>query len=301
MITQRIRVKEGTAYTNILVGNEANLFTNLQLNALSSVPAWVTLNVTPGYILKFNISGAQNVGEYYIYLTLGGSPSIEDALLIIEVVDELTDTSETCFVYNSYIIDGVIDSGGKATIELVNDFIPMPKVNEYVYIGTSNYTGYYRVYNTEIPNRITLDTPYIAPIGSPNVLIYTFNTNKSICLVWINREGGRSSIIFDQRRDYGFNIGDAKTFDNGTNLNYIERGKGYETKTLYKSGVTNDEVELISSLRTSIAVWEYDANTDVCTPVIIESNSFNKYTTKQNYNEVSIKYRVATYKKSQIR
>lgn len=300
MITQRIRVKEGTAYTNILVGNEANLFTNLQLNALSSVPAWVTLNVTPGYILKFNISGAQTVGEYYIYLTLGGSPSIEDALLIIEVVDELTDTSETCFVANAFVVDSVSNEGGKARINLLYDFDIQPKVNEYVFISAgSNYSGYYKVYNSEI-NAVTLDLAYAGALtGTP--LLYTFTANKSICLVWINREGGRSSIIFDQRRDYGFNVGDAQTFDNGTNLNYITRGKGYETKTVYKSGVTNDEVDLISSLRTSIAVWEYDAKTDVCTPVIIESNSFNKYTTKQNYNEVSIKYRVATYKKSQIR
>lgn len=300
MITQKIRVVAGTAYSNILVGNESNLFTNLQLNALTIVPAWVSLNVTPGYILKFNISGAQTVGIYYIYLTLGGSPSIEDALLIIEVIDALTDTSETCFNSRTYIIDSVTNEGGKARVNLLYEFDSQPKVGEYIFISSgSNYSGYYKVYNSDI-NSVTLDLSYVGALtGTP--LLYTFNFNNSICLVWINRQGGRSSIIFDQRRDYGFNTGDAKTFDNGTDLNYITRGKGFENKTVYKSGVTNDEIELISSLRTSIAVWEYDANTDVCTPVIIDSNSFNKYTTKQNYNEVSIKYRVATYKTTQIR
>lgn len=301
MITQRIRLVKDTVYTNILVGNEANLFTNMQLNALTSVPAWVTLNTFPGYILKFNASPT-DLGEYYIYLTLGGSPSIEDALLIIEVVDALTDSAETCVTSELFVIDSVTDISGKPRVNLLYDLTPetQPRVGEYIYISGSNYAGYWRVYLSDLTS-ITLYTAYIGAISGGTYYVESFRLNKTICLVWLTRDGGRCSMVFDQRRDYGLETGDSKTFDNGRAINYTNRGKNFDTKSVYKSGITNDEADLIESLRTSIAVWEYDINLDICTEITLDASSFEKYNTKTRYNEIVIKYKLSNYKTIQSR
>ena len=68
---------------------------------------------------------------------------------------------------------------------------------------------------------------------------------------------------------------------------------------VYKTGLSNDEVDLIESLRYSIQAWEYSPDTDVSTPIMIDSESFNKYSTKMKMNEVRLRYRIATYKEVQ--
>ena len=293
MITQRARILNNT--TTTLNFKAFNLFSDLSLNNLTSYPAFVTEILFGGYIDSLDCNPTAT-GEYYIYFTLGGSPPTEDALLIIEVVDSLTDDIDSCVGMYSYLIDTVSSNGGKVQINSLYDFSTMPKVNEYVYIPNSIYAGYHRVYNAILPSTIILDLTYITTITPSTHYIYTFNNNTSVCLVWINREGGRSSMIFDQRKDYGLTAGDTKTFDNNTTVKYINRGKNFDNTTLYKSGITQDEVLLIESLRTSIQVWEYDINTNVSTPVVVDSNSFPKFNTKNPFNEVSFKYRIANYK-----
>lgn len=125
------------------------------------------------------------------------------------------------------------------------------------------------------------------------------NNSESINLVWINREGGRSSYIFDQRKDFGITVGNEKTFDNNGVIKYVSRGKQFENKTVYKKGLSKNEVDFLDSLRYSIQAWEYDAVNDISTPIVLDSNSFDKYNTKENLFEISFKYRLATYKEVQ--
>lgn len=103
-------------------------------------------------------------------------------------------------------------------------------------------------------------------------------------------------MIFDQRKDYGLTAGEVKSFDNNTSIKYINRGKNFDNTTVYKSGISQDEILLIESLRTSIQVWEYDINTNSNKQIFVDSSSFNKFNTKNKFNEVSFKYRLATYK-----
>lgn len=296
MITETIRLLVNTSYNEIIIGNVSNIFPKLQLNTLTTYPVNISFDITPGYIQWMDVTDFTETGTYYIYFTLGGSPPSEDALLIIEVVDSLTDEIESCVGMRQFIIDDVQNDNGKATILLPYSFDVMPKVNEYVYIPNSIYAGYHRVHNTVIPDGITIDTPYIGTLTPSIYYIYTFNSNTSKCLVWLNREGGRSSMIFDQRKDYGLTAGEVKSFDNNTSIKYINRGKNFDNTTVYKSGISQDEILLIESLRTSIQVWEYDINTNSNKPIFVDSSSFNKFNTKNKFNEVSFKYRLATYK-----
>ena len=218
MITQKIRILNNQS--TFCIFRTFNVFSGLQLNAVTSLPAWIVPSISITYIDYLTLSPTVT-GTYTYYFTEGGSPPTLDACLIVEVVDSLTDSITTC------------------------------------------------------------------------------NNSDTITLVWITREGGRATYLFDQRKDFKGIVGDFKTFDNNGIIKYINRGKNFVYKVVYKTGITDDEVDLLESLRYSIQAWEYNATTDVSTPILLDSNSYDLYSTKTQLNEVNLKYRIATYKEIQ--
>lgn len=146
----------------------------------------------------------------------------------------------------------------------------------------------------------TVDSTLIVEVfDSFETLINECYDSRSVNLIWITREGGRESYTFNQRINYETRIGENKTFDNGGILKYTFRGKNFDSKTVYKTGVSNIEVDLIESLRTSIQAWEYNPITDISTPILVDPESFPKYNTKIKFNELSFKYRIGAYKQIQ--
>lgn len=218
MITQKIIIANNQVSTCIF--RLFNVFPNMQLNTVTSLPAWIVPSISVTYIDYLTLTPTVT-GTYTYYFTEGGSPPTLDACLIVEVVDSLTDSITTC------------------------------------------------------------------------------NNSDTITLVWITREGGRATYLFDQRKDFKGIVGDVKTFDNNGTIKYINRGKNFVYKVVYKTGITDDEVDLLESLRYSIQAWEYNATTDVSTPILLDSNSYDLYSTKTQLNEVNLKYRIATYKEIQ--
>jgi hypothetical protein len=216
MITQKIKILNNQVNYSVFTGG--NVFSGMQLYELTPLPAWIVIVGNPILLLQYTPTV---LGTYTYYFTEGGSPSIADACLIVEVVDSLTDSITTC------------------------------------------------------------------------------NNSDTITLVWITREGGRASYMFDQRKDFKGIVGDVKTFDNNGTVKYINRGKNFLYKVIYKTGISDNEVDLLESLRYSIQAWEYNATTDVSTPILLDSNSYDLYSTKTQLNEVNLKYRIATYKEIQ--
>jgi hypothetical protein len=166
--------------------------------------------------------------------------------------------------------------------------------------ATSPPVGTYTITFTKGGSPPTLDaTLIIEVVPSLADSLTTCNKEGSICLVWITREGGRASYIFDQRKDTGGTLGESQTFDNSGKLKWLNRGKNYINKSIFKTGLSRNEVDLIESLRYSIQSWEYDLSTDTSTEIIITPENYNKYTTKDKLTEINIKYRIAEYKEVQ--
>lgn len=217
MITQRVRVLNNT--TNVLYFNTTSLFNKLELYSWSALPGWITENISP-FITYLTLNPA-TTGTYTYYFTESSSPPAQDACLIIEVVDSLTDLAETC------------------------------------------------------------------------------SSSNNITLIWITREGGIATYIFDQRKDYKGILGDTETFDNNGILKYFKRGKNFVYKQVYKTGLTNSEVDLLESLRYSIQAWEHNPTTGVNTPILLDSINYDLYAEKGQLNRVTLKYRIAEYKEIQ--
>lgn len=220
MITQTVRILNSQV-TPVYFFSES-IFSGLKLYQYSFLPAWIVEAGFQPYIELLVMSPTVTVtGTFTYYFTLSTSPAAQDACLIIEVVDSLTDSTESC------------------------------------------------------------------------------STDASICLVWLNREGGRSSFIFDQRKDFKGVIGEAKKFDTNGVQKYISKGKNFLLKTVYKDALTNNEVDYLESLRWAIQAWEYNNTTGVSTPILIDTANYDLYSTKEKFNKIVLSYRMAAYKEIQ--
>ena len=226
MITKRVRIEKNSGL-NAFTFNY--LFNGLDLYQIATYPSGMSQFPSPYpapvivlYITSNVFTSFYNVGTYSYYFSTGlASPPTEDALLIIEVVDSLTESLTTC-------------------------------------TGTGDAT-----------------------------------------LVWINRQGGRSSYTFNQRKDYEFRIGSPNTFDNNGTIKYTYKGKNFYAWTVYKTGITENEMTLITSLRSCIQAWFYDSSNDISTPIIIDNTSFKIGSTKEKLKEVSFSFRFADYQEIQ--
>ena len=187
----------------------------------------------------------------------------------------------------------------------LQEYSPLPS-----WIVPNNFGRSYIVTLTFSPTVLGTYTYYFTKGGSPPTLdaclivevvdsltdsVTTCNNSDTITLVWITREGGRASYMFDQRKDFKGIVGDVKTFDNNGTVKYINRGKNFLYKVIYKTGISDEEVDLLESLRYSIQAWEYDINTNISTPIYIKPESFSKYNTKENFYEITLDYKIAKY------
>ena len=131
------------------------------------------------------------------------------------------------------------------------------------------------------------------------VVAETFNNIDNCCsdtdtnIVWYNRQGGWQNYIFNQRFDNSVEVGKASTFINNGIIKYADRGRVYNSKTVYITGLTKTEIDYLDTLRYSIQAYEFDATTSTFTPILLDSSNFNKYNSKENMYEFNLTYKYA--------
>jgi hypothetical protein len=128
----------------------------------------------------------------------------------------------------------------------------------------------------------------------------TFNNITNCCsdentnIVWFNRQGGWQNYIFTQRFDNSVEVGKATTFINNGIIKYADRGRVYNSKTVYVTGLTKTEIDYLDTLRYSIQAYEFNQALETFTPILLDSSNFNKYNSKENMYEFSLTYKYAT-------
>lgn len=128
----------------------------------------------------------------------------------------------------------------------------------------------------------------------------TFNNITNCCsdentnIVWFNRQGGWQNYIFTQRFDNAVEVGKATTFINNGVIKYADRGRVYNSKTVYVTGLTKTEIDYLDTLRYSIQAYEFNQSLETFTPILLDSANFNKYNSKENMYEFSLTYKYAT-------
>lgn len=128
----------------------------------------------------------------------------------------------------------------------------------------------------------------------------TFNNIENCCsdtdtnIVWFNRQGGWQNYIFNQRFDNSVEVGKSSTFINNGIVKYADRGRVYNSKTVYITGLSKTEIDYLDTLRYCIQAYEFNKTTLVFSPILLESVNFNKYNSKENMYEINLTYKYAT-------
>lgn len=128
----------------------------------------------------------------------------------------------------------------------------------------------------------------------------TFNNIDNCCsdndtnIVWYNRQGGWQNYIFNQRFDNSVEVGKASTFINNGIVKFSDRGRVYNSKTVYITGLSKTEIDYLDTLRYCIQAYEFNKTTLVFSPILLESVNFNKYNSKENMYEINLTYKYAT-------
>lgn len=115
-------------------------------------------------------------------------------------------------------------------------------------------------------------------------------SDDNINIVWINRQGGRGNFIFNQRKDFTVEIGSTNTFISNNIKRYSEIKGVYNGKIVYCTGLSKTSVDFLDTLRYAIQAWVFNPPDATFTPILLDVNSFTKYTTKENLYEVVLSF-----------
>jgi len=174
-------------------------------------------------------------------------------------------------------------------------------------INISGYSSFWEItpplngtytYNANV---YSSDEPTLVGTAVITLIVEDSYTNIDNCcsdentnIVWFNRQGGWQNYIFNQRFDNAVEVGKASTFINNGVIKYADRGRVYNSKTVYITGLTKTEIDYLDTLRYAIQAYEFTASTSTFTPILLDSVNFNKYNSKENMYEVSLNYKYAT-------
>lgn len=100
--------------------------------------------------------------------------------------------------------------------------------------------------------------------------------------------------MFPGVREFEVRAGDAPTFKNSAlQIQYSERKDIYLGKSVNTTRISREQYEYVVGLKTAIQAWEWDADTETATPILIDNESFLTFKTNSKFFELSAKYIVA--------
>lgn len=109
-------------------------------------------------------------------------------------------------------------------------------------------------------------------------------------IVWLNRVGGYQNYIFSGVKTFEVDGGDAKTFIRDGIKRYYQRKDVYNGKVVTTGNIDRDHVDYLDSLRYAIQAWEWDTDNDTFTEILVDVDSFVKYTSRQKLFDVAIRF-----------
>lgn len=300
MITNRIRVKSD--FITLQVFKVGSLFTamDLVLSPSQTFPSWIVPTYSSGVIsfLTLTVTSAElstSIGQTVLYFTEGGSPPTNDARLIIEVVESLENAIEVCDKQYTIPIEFIDNSMGLTAIKPATWSVwwNILDIDDYIFIDGGAFYGYYKVLISN-STMVVLDLPYSATINPYNYNMIVFSEKVST-IVWVNQAGGRSTFLFTQRIDKSVEAGESLMSENGRTNKYFTKGKYKDGRTVFSTGISDEELLTVASLKKSIQAWEYFPQTNTYLPIIIDKESFNTTSSKNKFNSVTVKYKYAKY------
>lgn len=133
----------------------------------------------------------------------------------------------------------------------------------------------------------------------PDDIDLTECEKDSLCIVWINQEGGRQSYYFNQPKEFGISQSGGKSYKNKAKENrYFTRGNVGYGVAITQQFVPNEFVQSINSLKNAIQAWVCSniANEATYKAIIIDEDSWVYNRTTDRYHTLSFNFDYAINK-----
>jgi hypothetical protein len=164
--------------------------------------------------------------------------------------------------------------------EYVNGFIINPP-----YEGTYQFT-----FDTQ--NGETIEYEVEINISNCNQVAYDNCCDNQCNIAWLNLQGGWQNYIFTGIKTFEVDQDNGNTFKTlNKTIKWSERKEVYNAVVCTTGSIPKAHVDYLDSLRYSIQAFLYNSTTNAFDiPILIDSDSFVKYTSRQKLFDVSIRF-----------
>lgn len=150
--------------------------------------------------------------------------------------------------------------------------------------------------STSGPHAFTAFNLYITVVAVASSVesVTTCCDSDTLYLAWLNREGGWQSWAFRRKRTFTIEIGDqqAQTYVSGVTKRYASMGDVYEGEIVEFEIVQRRYIDVIARMLYSPQVYAWNSDTEEFDiPVLIDRQSFNKYSNKPQEKLVSMSFK----------
>jgi len=127
----------------------------------------------------------------------------------------------------------------------------------------------------------------IATCGNPTHLNFTECPKEPLGIVWVNKEGGRQSYVFNQPKEYTTDQEDGETWDNSAReRRYFTRGRISDAIDIVQENIPVEHLTTLRSLKNSIQAWvcgDISDTTSYQAILIVPGSFYNRKTTDRFY------------------
>ena len=139
-----------------------------------------------------------------------------------------------------------------------------------------------------------------------NDVLYTVVINVNNCLtdfydnccdnqcniVWLNRQGGWQNYIFTGIKTFEVQQDNGNTFKTSNKtIKWSERREVYEATICTTGSIPKAHVDYLDTLQYSVQAYLFNPTTNAFDiPILVDSDSFTKYTSRQKIFDVSIRF-----------
>ena len=142
------------------------------------------------------------------------------------------------------------------------------------------------------------DVLYTVVINVNNCLtdFYDNCCDNQCNIVWLNRQGGWQNYIFTGIKTFEVRQDDGNTFKTFQKvLKWTNRSEVYEGMVCTTGNIPKAHVDYLDSLRYAIQAYLFNPTTNAWDiPIVVDSESFTKYTTRDKLFDISIAFAKAT-------
>jgi hypothetical protein len=164
--------------------------------------------------------------------------------------------------------------------EYVNGFIINPPTE-----GSYSFT-----FETE--GEETIEYEVEINISNCNQIAYDNCCDNQCNIAWLNLQGGWQNYIFTGIKTFEVDQDNGNTFKTlNKTIKWSERKEVYNAVVCTTGSIPKAHVDYLDSLRYSIQAFLYNSATNAFDiPILIDSDSFVKYTSRQKLFDVSIRF-----------